>query len=130
MNGSVESGEVLREQKSPQPESRGSTQSHPQAVGHMEVKEHLQYAAVNSDFGHGRGGRFDGLSDSDLNGNNYHIKLVGNSYDKEHPPVYENGDIFLKRNGYQSHGDSSSVSSSSYYGDTEDAANHGQDAKL
>lgn len=49
-----------------------------------------------------------GHDDVDINGNSYSI-------------FYENG-LYPKRSGYHSHNDSSSVSSSSYYGDIEDVA--------
>lgn len=96
--------------KSSQPESTGPVVSDP--TNELdEVRQHLRH--VN------------GYNDTDMNGNSY-------------PPVLvENSEIYPRRNGYQSHNDSSSVSSSSYYGDIEDVtkemydlANGFEDARL
>ena len=75
-----------------------------------EVRQQLRHVQLDSQKHNGY-----------LNGHN-HVDTNGNS-----PPVFVengiyNGEISPKKNGYQSHGDSSSVSSSSYYGDIEDVA--------
>ena len=71
-----------------------------------------------------------------LNGH-HHVDANGNGPVFVENGIYDNGEISPKKNGYQSHGDSSSVSSSSYYGDIEDVAkemydlaNHVEDARL
>lgn len=66
-----------------------------------QVRQHLRHVDLNN--GHVND------HDMDMNGNNY-------------SGFVENGGIDPKKSGYQSHNDSSSVSSSSYYGDIEDVA--------
>ena len=87
--------------KSFQPEGNGPVYN--QANEFDEVQQHLRPVDNPLPNGHFNG------HDTDINGNNYSMFV-------------ENGEISPKRNGYQSHCDSSSVSSSSYYGDIEDVA--------
>ena len=102
----AQSEEILKDQRAKlrkhlQPESSSPVDD--QANEFDEVRQHLRPVDNPLPNGHVNG------HDTDINGNNY-------------PVFVENGEISPKRNGYQSHGDSSSVSSSSYYGDIEDVA--------
>ena len=91
-----------------------------------EVRQQLRHVQLDSQK---HNGYVNGHHHVDTNGNNCPA-FVENG-------IYDNGEISSKKNGYQSHGDSSSVSSSSYYGDIEDVAkemydlaNHVEDARL
>lgn len=90
-----------------------------------EVRQQLRHVQLDSQK---HNGYVNGHHHVDTNGNNCPV-FVENGYD--------NSEISAKKNGYQSHGDSSSVSSSNYYGDIEDVAkemydlaNHVEDARL
>lgn len=91
-----------RLRKSSRPESTGPVDNSTNEFD--QVRQQLRHVDNHLSNGH-----VNGHSDIDVNGNNY-------------PVFLENGEIYPKKNGYQSHGDSSSVSSSSYYGDIEDVA--------
>ena len=91
-----------------------------------EVRQQLRHVQLDSQK---HNGYVNGHQHEDTNGNNCPV-FVENE-------IYDNSEISPKKNGYQSHGDSSSVSSSSYYGDIEDVAkemydlaNHVEDARL
>lgn len=90
-----------------------------------EVRQQLRHVQLHSQKHNGY-----------VNGH-HHVDTNGNSPVFVENGIYDNGEISPKKNGYQSHGDSSSVNSSSYYGDIEDVAkemydlaNHVEDARL
>ena len=120
-----QSGGILKEQKAKlrkssridNPTSNGPIKDSTNEL--EEVRQQLRHVQLDSQI---HNGYVNGHHHADTNGN-YRI--------------YENGEVSPKRNGYQSHGDSSSVSSSSYYGDIEDVAkemydlaNNVEDARL
>jgi len=87
-----------------------------------EVRQQLRHVELDSQKHNGY-----------VNGH-HHVDTNAKNVENE---IYDNSEISPKKNGYQSHGDSSSVSSSSYYGDIEDIAkemydlaNHVEDARL
>lgn len=123
---------ILREQKaklrkSSRPDNPASNGPVKESTNELEeVRQQLRHVQLDSQL---HNGYVNGHHHTDTNGNNYPV-FVENG-------IYENGEISPKRNGYQSHGDSSSVSSSSYYGDIEDVAkemydlaNNVEDARL
>lgn len=95
-----------------------------------EVRQQLRHVKLDN---HIQNGVMNGHQHADTNDNFSH----SNSCDKGQAGIYENGELSPKRNGYHSHGDSSSTGSSSYFGDIEDVAkemydlaNGGRDARL
>lgn len=77
-----------------------------------EVRQQLRHVQLDRQK---HNGYVNGHHHVDTNGNGPPVFVENGIYD-------HNGEISPKKNGYQSHGDSSSVSSSSYYGDIEDVA--------
>lgn len=133
----AQSDGILREQRARLRKS--SRPDNPQSSGPVnnstheleEARQQLRHVQLDS---HIQNGYMNGHEHTDTNGN---LFTHSNSFDKGQSGIYENGELSPKRNGYQSHGDSSSVSSSSYYGDIEDVAkemydlaNSGEDARL
>lgn len=95
-----------------------------------EVRQQLRHVKLDNPM---QNGVTNGHQYADTNGQFSHF----NSFDKGQTGIDENGESSPKRNGYHSHGDSSSAGSSSYYGDIEDVAkdmydlaNGGEDARL